>query len=124
MNLLACALDHADHAQVFDNSGRTPIVVASKKEGKLDLHNPSQHPDWVKDKLVDPYLERMESREELKEAFEKTASGNSVLKDADASNGKHYSGEIVAVTKHHVVQKNDENTFVLHDRSLITFNES
>jgi hypothetical protein len=61
----------------------------------------------------------MESREQLQEAFEKNAAKNAVLKDADASNGKRYAGEVIAVTKHHALQKTDENTFVVHDRSLM-----
>jgi predicted ABC-type ATPase len=118
MSLLGAALDHADQAKIYDNSSTTPMVVAVKQGAELDLHNPAQHPAWVQKSLVEPYLERVDSRERIAEVFEKSASKEAVLQDADASNGKTYSGPILAVTKHHVLQKTGDELYQVHDRSL------
>jgi predicted ABC-type ATPase len=123
MSLLSVALDHADNAKIFDNSSHVPLMVAQKQDGELELHNPAQHPAWVKDSLVDPYIERLNSREQIAEAFENNGSRHAVLKDADASNGKAYNGPILEVAKHHVLQQTDNERYLIHDRSLFVGKE-
>ncbi len=118
MGMLAAALDHADNATVFDNSGRTPMIVATKQNGKVELHNPDQHAAWVQKNLTEPYLDRVESRTHLAGAFTREAGPHAVMRDADAANGKSYSGTVVAVGKHHVLLKEGSELYQVHDRSL------
>lgn len=118
MGMLAAALDQADNATVFDNSGRTPMIVATKQNGKVELNNPDQHPAWVRKNLVEPYLERVESRAHLAGAFAREAGPQAVMRDADAANGKSCSGTVVAIGKHHVLLKEGDDLYQTHDRSL------
>lgn len=59
MGLLSAALDHADYARIDDNSSIIPMVVAVKQGAQLDLHNPAQHPAWVQESMVEPYLDAL-----------------------------------------------------------------
>lgn len=123
MGLLACAIDHADNAQIFDNSYSHPVAVAIKTEKELIIHNPTQHA-WASDKLVKPYQERAESRQAITNAFDahsQNAAGGAgqVMRDADASQGKTYAGVIIEQTKHHVLQQTGANVFLVHDRALL-----
>ncbi|MEC5218632.1 hypothetical protein RCH09_003606 [Actimicrobium sp. GrIS 1.19] len=74
-------------------------------------------------RLVEPYLERVDSRGQIAEAFARSASKQAVLQDADARNGRTYSGPILAVTKHHVLQKTGDALYEIHDRSLAAAND-
>ncbi len=124
MALLPAALEHANAASVYDNSKDMPYEVAIKRDNQLHLHNDAARTPWVAEKLVRPYVERMASRRELESAFDKLAQTNpsslpAVLRDADASNGKKYGGQIVALTDKHALQQTGANVFVIHDRSLM-----
>jgi predicted ABC-type ATPase len=118
MQLLGPALDHADLVRVYDNSTKKLMLVAVKNEGELQLHNLRQHPNWVKPYLVDAFLERVESRNRITEVFQKDASSQAVLKDADAAHRKRYTGPIIGLTQHHALQKISAHSYVVHDRSL------
>jgi predicted ABC-type ATPase len=122
MQLLSVAVDHADNANIFDNSGRSPFLVAVKENMQLSLHNPAQHPDWVNKRLVTPYIERMESREAMSEILKNSNVSDAKISDANASNGSKYLGEIVTVTKHHVLQKLNNGDYLIHDLSLTATN--
>jgi predicted ABC-type ATPase len=70
MDLLPSAFEHADQIRVFDNSADREFLVAVKRDGEMELHNPAQHPAWVNEKLIKPYVSRMESRNRVEMAFE------------------------------------------------------
>lgn len=123
MQLLPSAIELADTADVFDNSGREPLHVAMKRDKGLELLNQDKAPAWVAERLAGPYGERMQSRAQLAAAFDGAAAGNSsglrvVNMDADIGHGKTYSGPIVELTKHHALQKAGANVYVVHDRAL------
>lgn len=124
MGLLPAAVEHADVATIYDNTREMPLQVAIKRDNQLQLHNDAARTPWVAEKLVKPYVERMASRRELEKTFDTLALTNpsslpSVLRDADASHGKQYGGQIVGLTDKHALQKVGANVFVLHDRSLM-----
>lgn len=123
MNLLACAVDHADYALIIDNSSDKPRDVASKQDRQLVLHNEEYAPRWVTEKLVHPYQERQFSRQILNTIFSNAADNDREplpsLCEADASNGKIYTGKIADVTNYHVLQVVDARMYILHDRMLM-----
>lgn len=121
MQLLPSAVDLADTADAFDNSGTEPMHVAMKRSQALELVNADKAPAWVAERLAEPYRERMESRKQLAAYQQATVGGAglpTVLKDAEISHGKTYVGPVVEVTKHHALQKAGANVYVVHDRAL------
>lgn len=46
MELVPSACEYAHQAQAFDNLVDCEFLVAVKRDGEMDLHNPAQHPDW------------------------------------------------------------------------------
>ena len=122
MNLLACAIDHADYALIIDNSAEDPLNVAIKENRQLTLHNTEQTPQWVTEKLVKPYEARQASRKILEEVFTHTimrADVKALAYEADASHDKHYQGKIVGLTNYHALQQIDASLYILHDRTLM-----
>ncbi|MDR1162435.1 MAG: hypothetical protein LBM17_01170 [Candidatus Accumulibacter sp.] len=122
MDLLACAVEHADIAVVVDNSGREPSTVAIKNRGNLQEPGTDQA-QWAVEKLIQPCQERLASLQKIESAL----SAQGVLReaskpdvaDADASNGRQYIGAILELTRYHALQQTGENTYIVHDRSLI-----
>jgi hypothetical protein len=122
MNLLACAIDHADYALIIDNSAKEPLNVAVKESRQLTLPDAEQIPEWVAEKLVKPYQAHQASRRNIEE-FVALATlhtdEKAMVCEADASHGKHYQGKVIALTDYHALQKIDANRYILHDRTLI-----
>ncbi|GHU20055.1 hypothetical protein FACS189475_08340 [Betaproteobacteria bacterium] len=121
MDLLPCAVEHADSARIIDNSGNKSVSVAIKRSDRLTQIKPNL-PEWVDEKLVKPYRDREASREKIKQSYkaecERASTSATMLTDADASHGKTYKGKIIDVTVHHALQQTGANKFVIHDRSL------
>ena len=116
MGLLPAAVEHADSAVVFDNSFNEAIRVAAKLEnGELVIENRDVAP-WVESKLEQPYQARQQSRQEMSTIADQHGAR---MRDADASHGQTYTGKIVGMTDHHVLQKTGANVCTLHDRSLM-----
>jgi hypothetical protein len=122
MQLLPSAVELADTADAFDNSGTEPVHVAMKRDKALVLVNSDKAPAWVAERLAGPYRERMDSRTRIAAAFQQAVSGTAVLppvlKDAEIGHGKTYAGLVLEVTKHHALQKAGANVYVVHDRAL------
>lgn len=119
MNLLACAVEHADTALIVDNSGTKPRDVAYLIDAQLIEADPSQSPAWVAEKLIKPHQERTQSREQMHAAFLQLQDGQEMkIADADASHGKSYTGKIIEATKHHALQQVGANKCVVHDLAL------
>jgi predicted ABC-type ATPase len=121
MALLPCAVEHADHVAVFDNTGTRPLLIA-KKEIAQDLIVSSAPPSWVLDNLQKPYAVREASRQEIQRVFSEHAPKGSVPIDADARHGQTYRGMILAATPQHVLQACD-GRFVIHDRGLMAWRD-
>lgn len=123
MQLLPSAVELADTADAFDNSGTEPVHVAMKRDKALELVNADKAPAWVAERLAEPYRERMDSRAQIAAAFQQATADSTaglppVLKDAEIGHGKTYAGPVVEVTKHHALQKAGANVYVVHDRAL------
>lgn len=123
MQLLPCAVELADTADAFDNSGTEPMHVAMKRDNELELLNVGKAPAWVAECLAEPYRERMASRAQLavacRQAAASAAAGLPVVpQDADISHGMTYVGQVVEVTKHHALQAAGPNVYVVHDLAL------
>ena len=118
MQLLPCALEHADNAILVDNSASQPVMVAQKDSGRLE-RLVDQAPDWF-NTIEESMQTRARSRDVMETAFRgKPGSDQAVLVDADASNGRTYEGPLLAVTDHHALQQVRTARFVIHDRSLL-----
>ena len=114
MDLLPSAVEHADKAIVFDNSGSRPVRVVAKDGERLQVA--PNAPEWAKGSFLSTIEQRMASREQLQDTAR--AAGADRFMDAVAETGRTYSGGVVNVTKHHVLQQTDEKSFVAHDRAL------
>lgn len=127
MELLPAALERADTAAVFDNTGKTPMLVAQKVDGQIvfpelkkpesmgqkDFENMQQ---WVEDKIKGPLQAYDTSRKHLTEMAGQMPGAT--VAPADVTNGATYTGRIVGVTDKHVLQHIDGGSqFVLHDRA-------
>lgn len=124
MALLPAAIEHSDNANIFDNTLRKPTLVAQKSDGKLILTPESQVVPWVQEKLWTPHQERQESLESIRSDFTKhSTSGVTALRcrlnEADAGDGKRYTGQVLSATKHHYLQQIGANVYVVHDRALL-----
>ena len=127
MELLPAALERADTAAVFDNTGRTPMLVAQKVDGQIvfpELKKPDNMEQkdfeamsqWVEDKIKGPLKAYEDSRKHLTALAEKMEGAT--VAPADVTNGTTYTGRIVGVTDKHVLQHIDgSHQFVLHDRA-------
>jgi len=113
MALLPCAVEHADGALIMDNSENKAIDIALKQNGQLLVIAPHP-PSWVADKLLKPCQDRAHSRAQIERACTQPAA----IQQADASHGNTYSGKVMAVTPHHVLQQTAAGQFVIHDRAL------
>jgi hypothetical protein len=114
MDLLPSAVEHADKALVFDNSGSSPIRVMAKDGERLQVA--PNAPEWAKGSFLSVIEQRMASREQM-HAAAKTAGAESIA-DAVAETGRVYAGGAINVTKYHVLQQTTERAFVVHDRAL------
>lgn len=111
MALLPAAFEHADLISVNDNSthGGAILRVASKHRAveqwtATDL-------SWVQQSLRAPYMHRKASRRHC------VLAAGANVSDAEARHGLDYTGRILRVTAHHVLQLVDGD-FWLHDRQL------
>lgn len=128
MRLLPHAVDHAQHAQVYDNSAENEaavaLLVARKQSGRLRLAvDPASAPDWVAERLVAPYVDLQRSRQVIAQAFDVLRAKRPDLAEArvsegDASEGKRYDGVVIAKTAHHALQQVGPLEFAVHDRAL------
>lgn len=118
MQLLPCALEHADSAILVDNSGSQPVTVALKDSGQLE-RLVDRAPDWF-NAIEASVQARARSRDVMETTFRgKPGSDQAILVDADASNGRIYDGPLLAVADHHALQQVRTARFVIHDRSLL-----
>ncbi|SDY78204.1 Predicted ABC-type ATPase [Lysobacter sp. yr284] len=118
MDLLPAAVEKANTATIYDNSGREPIVVAKKLEnGKMVYPQGENTPDWVKERLQKPLEARDASRANIDRELHARAPGAEV-RAADISAGHEYRGRVALMTSQHVLQHVSGPNFVLHDRSL------
>ncbi|MEX3917865.1 zeta toxin family protein [Paraburkholderia sp. BR10872] len=119
MALLPAALEQADQATILDNSqGRDGIVVvANKIDDAIEIQESAADVPWVGEKLVEPLKARQLSRRLMN-----VVAGGRTICGAEAKDGKDYSGEILRVTRHHVLQEVD-GALILHDRQLVATRE-
>ncbi|PYE73351.1 putative ABC-type ATPase [Xylophilus ampelinus] len=122
MKLLACALDHADTALIYDNSADKAVPVAFKQnDGQLKRFTP-EPPAWYITHAEKPLQARQQSREALQQVVKtKATNAQATATDADASHAKSYKGPILELTQHHALQqlRTGVDRFVMHDRSLL-----
>ncbi len=124
MGLLASAIEHSDKAVIFDNSGATPVVVATKENGKLTIRDVNAGA-WVGLYLIVPTQERARSLDSINATIEQikaitpTDAAPIIVQNANAENGRNYAGKVLAVASHHVLQQEHSGTFVVHDLSLL-----
>lgn len=119
MDLLPAAVEKANTATIYDNSGRDPIVVAKKLEnGKMVYPQGENTPEWVKDRLQKPLEAREASRADLDKELRGRVPGGADVRPADISAGHEYRGRVALMTSQHVLQHVSGTNFVLHDRSL------
>ncbi len=88
MDLLPSAVEHADKAIVFDNSGASPVRVVAKDGERLQVA--PNAPEWAKGSFLSAIEQRMASREQLQGAAR--AAGADRFTDAVAETGRTYSG--------------------------------
>lgn len=124
MALLPAAVEHSDNANIFDNSLKQRVLVAQKRDGQLILTPDAKVVPWVQEKLWTPHQARQESLDAIRSVYAREAASGATtlqcrLKEADAGDGKRYSGKVLAVTKHHYLQQVGANVFVVHDRALL-----
>jgi predicted ABC-type ATPase len=124
MNLLASALEHSDAAAIYDNTGASPIRVATWVNQQLVLHISRPIRAWVKQKLQRPFAARENSRHEISQALAEYCVHThqplpAHISQANAQHGNHYQGEIIVHTKYHALQKINPQHYVLHDLSLL-----
>lgn len=115
MQLLPAAVEHSDKALVFDNSGTTPIRVATKNGPDVVIE--PNAPQWVESQLAAPYRARQASLEQL-EAVAKGSAPSITISEAAAQHKRGYSGTIVDQTSLHTLQETGEASFVIHDKAL------
>lgn len=112
MELLPCAVEKSNFASIFDNSTQV-VLVAEKTELGFNVIDNSC--DWVSGRLALPLKEREESRLEISQSFP-----NANIIEAYIGENKCYSGEIVHITKHHLLQRKQGSMkdYLLHDKTL------
>ncbi len=115
MDLLPAAFEHADQATVLDNSEEPGNlrIVATKADEEVEFPVEDAVLPWVAEELTDPYMRRLASRKLLSAAL---ADGRPV-RVAEAAHGKDYTGQVIRVTEHHVLQ-DVSGELLLHDRQL------
>jgi predicted ABC-type ATPase len=115
MDLLACAIEHADFAQVFDNSVASAVPVAIKESAAAIKVLPDAHGlPWVFHKLTQPYAMRLKSYDECA----RVAGDGQRVARAVAEHGRDYYGDILHSTRYHVLQDGADGR-VLHDLQLV-----
>ncbi|QBY55996.1 zeta toxin family protein [Cupriavidus oxalaticus] len=126
LELLACAVEQADMALVYDNSldDVKPVVVARKADERLEIEDAEDRDaDWILDALERPWQARLNSRSILTDlAVEHGADPEDVqhlLRPAVAENGADYIGLVLGKTDCHVLQVNGKGEYLLHDRQLL-----
>lgn len=128
LSLLACAVEHADYAQVYDNSeGQTAdaLLVASKVNGELSVSTfDDRDTGWVDAWLTQPWLERVASHSHLLTMMEEDAAkrGKDCPEEpsiAEAANKSEYWGVAVAKSNHHFLLRSVEGEYSVHDRQLV-----
>uniref|UniRef100_UPI003F494D55 zeta toxin family protein n=1 Tax=Cupriavidus taiwanensis TaxID=164546 RepID=UPI003F494D55 len=126
LELLACAVEQADMALVYDNSldDVKPVVVARKADERLEIEDAEDRDaDWILDALGRPWQARLNSRSVLMDlAVEHGADPEDVqhlLRPAVAENGADYIGLVLGKTDCHVLQVNGKGEYLLHDRQLL-----
>jgi predicted ABC-type ATPase len=125
--LLACAVEHADFALVYDNSepGADAVQVARLAEGAVTIMTyPDRDTAWVETALNQPWLARVASRSHLLQAMERDAADRGHEcppgpSPAVASNEAEYWGIAVAATEQHVLLVSAQGEYTIHDRQLL-----
>lgn len=125
MGLLPAAVEKADTASIFDNTGKAPVLVAQKHpDGHMSYPLGDKTPEWVVERLQKPLEQREKSRAELVDAVERGKPGASaIMVDADIGRGLSYKGLIAKTTDSHIMQfvpghESGSAKLVVHDRSL------
>ncbi|SFK70431.1 zeta toxin family protein [Lysobacter sp. cf310] len=125
MGLLPAAVEKADTARIYDNTGKAPMLVAQKHpDGHMSYPLGDKTPEWVVERLQKPLEQREKSRAELATSVEATRPGaSSIMVDADIGRGLSYKGLVAKTTDSHVMQyvpghESGSGKLVVHDRSL------
>ena len=125
MGLLPAAVEKADTAHIYDNTGKKPMLVAEKHpDGHMSYPLGEQTPAWVVERLQKPLEQREKSRAELAAMAEQVKPGSSsMMVDADIGRGLTYKGLVAKTTDSHVMQfvpghESGHAKLVVHDRSV------
>ena len=110
LHLMPRAIEEADSADVFDNSGRQPLLCLQRSLEKSPWTSPDL-PDYLKAALTEPLAERLEEQTSLSAAF-------GPLSLPDEADGE-YAGEIVRHGPHYLVQQTEPHGPIRHDRLLL-----
>lgn len=108
------AVDMAKRVLLIDNSAAQPIVqeLPLVKAANAGITGPR----WFADKVVAPQLERLASREALRR-FTVKGPLQAIIQAARASN-RPSEGLVVAVTKHHALQRVGQALHLIHDLAM------
>lgn len=126
LDLLACAVEHADVAVVYDNSlpSVEPLQVAVKDEGKVTITTYDDHDTaWIESALNEPWLARTASRSHLYTLMEQDAAARGLACPPEpvaavAKNDAEYWGIAVGVTEQHFLLLSPKGDYTIHDRQL------
>jgi len=128
LDLLACAVEHADAAVVYDNSLPNaeggPLQVAIKSEGRVTITGYDDFDTaWVESALRQPWIARTASRSHVNALMEQDAAVRGLVCPPDpvAAIAKHeadYWGIAIAVTDHHFLLLSPKGEYTIHDRQL------
>ena len=110
MALLPRAVEEADIVDVFDNSGREPILCLQRALKKPPWESPSV-PIYLKTALIEPLNERLAERADIFGDL-----GPISLPDEA---GGEYMGEIDHLGPHYLVQMMEDTGLIRHDRLLL-----
>lgn len=117
LQLLPAAFEMASSAAVVDNSritdtGNPAPRIGVAKNGGIDLYSPEEDLSaWIGAKLLAPALTRALDREALHRS-------HGITEPALIADGTTYKGQVLAVTKLHVLQDVKGN-LILHDRAIL-----
>lgn len=104
---------------MIDNSSGTPFVAATIDSGTVKILD--KRPAWLLKRILAPRLARQASMRAIRTAYDAIAGHAAVtpiLQMAGAATAS-YTGKVVALSDHHMLQQVGEALHVIHDMALL-----
>lgn len=115
---MSSAVDAARRVMVIDNSSGQPFVAARIEAGEVKVFD--NRPAWVARRILLPRLERAASMKAMRATYQ-GVTGHQMTHPMlqVARGGAAYTGKILAMTDHHVLQQIGQALHVIHDLGLL-----